>query len=90
MFSHIKNCLISAAACFLVYSACGQAHAEAPLKVVASQAIYADIVKHIGKERVDTKFVASPKFNVHFIQPKPSDVRNVSKADLVVYTGLGL
>ena len=64
--------------------------AAEPLKVVATQAMYADIVKQIGKDKVDVKFVASPKFNVHFIQPKPSDVRNVSHADLVVYTGLDL
>ena len=64
--------------------------AAEPLKIVASQAIYADIVKQIGKDRVDAKFVAPPKFNVHFIQPKPSDVRNVARADLVVWTGLDI
>ncbi len=60
------------------------------LKVVTTQAMYADIVKQVGKEKVDVKFVAPPKFNVHFIQPKPSDVRNVAHADLVVWTGLDL
>ena len=60
------------------------------LKIVTTQAIYADIVKQVGKDKVDVKFVASPKLNVHFIQPKPSDVRNVFHADLVVYTGLDL
>ena len=60
------------------------------LKVVASQAMYADIVKQIGKDKVEVKFVAPPKFNVHFIQPKPSDVRNVARADLVVWTGLDI
>ena len=64
--------------------------AAEPLKVVATQGMYADVVKQIGKDKVDVKFVASPKFNVHFIQPKPSDVRNVAHADLVVYTGLDL
>jgi len=64
--------------------------AAGPIKVVATQAMYADIVKQIGKDKVDVKFVAPPKFNVHFIQPKPSDVRNVAHADLVVYTGLDL
>ncbi len=64
--------------------------ADGPLKVVATQTLYADIVRQIGKEKVEVKSVASPKFNVHFIQPKPSDVRNVAHADLVVYTGLDL
>ena len=63
---------------------------ENQLKVVATQTMYADIVKEIGKDKVDVKYVAQPKFNVHFIQPKPSDVRNVAKADLYVKAGLDL
>ena len=75
----------------LFLAACGPLYAgQGPLKVVTSQAMYADIVKQIGGDKVEVKFVASPKFNVHFIQPKPSDVRNVAHADLVVYTGLDL
>ena len=64
--------------------------AEAPLKIVATQTLFADIVKQIGKDKVDVKYIAQPKFNVHFIQPKPSDVRNVLKADLYVNAGLDL
>jgi zinc/manganese transport system substrate-binding protein len=72
---------VSAAPCYAKDSA---------VKVVATQTIYADIVKEIGKEKVEVKIVAGPKFNVHFIQPKPSDVRNVAKADLYVNAGLDL
>ena len=64
--------------------------AAVPLKVVATQTMYADLVRQIGKDKVDVKSVATPKFNVHFIQPKPSDVRNVAKADLYVNAGLDL
>ena len=63
---------------------------DGTLKIVATQTMYADIVKEIGKDKVDVKYVAQPKFNVHFIQPKPSDVRNVAKADLYVDAGLDL
>ncbi|MCX5688080.1 MAG: metal ABC transporter substrate-binding protein [Candidatus Omnitrophica bacterium] len=63
---------------------------EAPLKIVTTQTLFADIVKQIGKDRVEVKYIAQPKFNVHFIQPKPSDVRNVAKADLYVNAGLDL
>ena len=62
----------------------------APLKIVASQAFFADLVKQIGGERVEVKFVAPPKFNVHFIQPRPSDIRNLAQANLAVYCGLDL
>ncbi len=73
-----------------VCSASNPCFAEGPLKVVTTQALFADIVKQVGGEYVDVKFVASPKFNTHFIQPKPSDVRNVAKADLYVNSGLDL
>ena len=61
-----------------------------PIKVVATTTSYASLVKEVGKDKVEVKSVASPKFSVHSIQPKPSDVRNVSEADLFVYTGLDL
>lgn len=67
-----------------------QVFAAQPLKVVATQTMYADIVRQIGKEKVEVKSVAPPRFNVHFIQPKPSDVRNVAKADLYINAGLDL
>lgn len=60
------------------------------LKVVATQTMYSSVVKEIGKDKVDVKYVAPPKFNVHFIQPKPTDVRNITKADLYVDAGLDL
>ena len=63
---------------------------ENQLKVVATQTMYAQVVKEIGKDKVDVKYVAPPKFNVHFIQPKPTDVRNITKADLYVDAGLDL
>ena len=63
---------------------------EGKLKIVATQTMFADIVQEIGKDKVDVKYIAPPKFNVHFIQPKPSDVRNVTKADLYVNAGLDL
>lgn len=69
----------------------GLAHAAADkLNVVVSTVLFEDLVKKIGGDRVAVKHVASPRFNVHFIQPKPSDVRNVSKADLFVFAGLDL
>lgn len=60
------------------------------LNIVATQAIFADIVKQVGGDKVVVSAVASPKYNVHFIQPKPSDVRRVAKADLYVNGGLDL
>jgi len=48
------------------------------------------LVKAIGGEDVEVSYVASPKFNPHFIEPKPSDVLRVKRADLFVHAGLDL
>lgn len=63
---------------------------EKKLNVVATQTIFADMVKQIGGDRVEVSAVASPRYNIHFIQPKPSDVRRVGRADLYVNSGLDL
>ncbi len=60
------------------------------LNVVTTTTIFADLVKQIGGERVEVKAVASPKQNIHFYSPKPSDVRAVASADLYVNAGLDL
>src|SRR3990167_3518430 len=61
-----------------------------PLNIVTTQAIFADLVQEIAGDKANVIAIASPKYNVHFIQPKPSDVRKVSKADLYVNAGLDL
>ena len=67
-------------------------HAEAAgkLRVVATLSTFADLARTIGGEQVDVAAIASPKFNPHFIEPKPSDVLKVKRADLLVHAGLDL
>ncbi len=67
-----------------------QAHAEGKIKVVATMTIFADLVKKIGGDHVQVHTVASPRFNPHFVEPKPSDVLRTSQADLFVHGGLDL
>jgi zinc/manganese transport system substrate-binding protein len=64
--------------------------AAGKLNVVATTAFNADLARKVGGELVDVKSVAPPKFNVHFIQPKPSDVKNVARADVYITSGLDL
>ena len=66
------------------------ASAEKPLNVVATLSTFADLAKMVGGEHVVVSTIASPKFNPHFIEPKPSDVLKVKKADLFVHAGLDL
>lgn len=91
MSTRLKNMFIFFTCYALVFSCQKLLFASGTsLKIVATQTLYADIVKQIGKDKVEVKYIAQPKFDVHFIQPKPSDVRNVSKADLYVNAGLDL
>ncbi len=64
--------------------------AEAKLKVVTTLSTFADLVKTIGQDEVDVSYVAPPRFNPHFIEPRPSDVLKVKRADLFVHAGLDL
>jgi zinc/manganese transport system substrate-binding protein len=64
-------------------------HVE-PLKVITSTTTFASLVQEVGGEKVSVEAIALPKFNIHFIQPKPSDVRRVRKAELFVFAGLDL
>ncbi len=64
--------------------------AEKTLNIVTTQTIFADLVKQVGKDKVTVTAVASPKYNIHFIQPKPSDVRKVAKANLYFNAGMDL
>ncbi len=64
--------------------------AAKPLKVVTTLSTFADLVQTIGGDRVEVAAIAPPQFNPHFIEPKPSDVLKVKRADLFVHAGLDL
>jgi len=66
------------------------AWAESKLHVIATLSTFADLAKTVGGDHVDVTAVASPKFNPHFIEPKPSDILKLKKADLFVHAGLDL
>ena len=80
---------LSAAACFLVGTSGARAD-EHPLKVVATLSSFEDLAKTIGGEHVAVSHIASPKFNPHFIEPKPSDIVKVKQATLLIHAGLDL
>jgi len=74
----------------LAASPVGASAAEKRLNVVATLSTFADLAKTIGGDHVDVSYVASPKFNPHFIEPKPSDVLKVKRADVLIHAGLDL
>lgn len=87
----MKPCLNGLVCCVALVVVRGVANAaERPLRVATTLSTFADLVRTVGGERVDVSVIAPPKFNPHFIEPKPSDVLKVKRADLLVHGGLDL
>lgn len=61
----------------------------APLRVVASFSILADMVNEVGGPAVDVQALVGPNADPHGFEPSPSDARRLARAELVVVNGLG-
>ncbi len=66
----------------------GAAIQAAPLRVVATTPDLASIAQSIGGERVEVQSLARGVQNAHFVEPKPSLIVKLMKADLFIQTGL--
>lgn len=66
------------------------AHAQtAPLRVVASFSLLADLVREIGGSAVSVHELVGPGADAHVFAPRPIDAQRVAQAELVVVNGLG-
>ncbi len=72
--------------------AAGAARAQSPqlLPVVASFSILADMVRQIGGDAVAVTGLVPPDGDPHTYEPRPSDLRALVAARLLVLNGLGL
>jgi ABC-type Zn uptake system ZnuABC Zn-binding protein ZnuA len=61
-----------------------------PVRVVTSVSTYAAIAREIVGDRGTVASIAGGDENVHFVQPKPSFVPLLARADVLVATGLDL
>jgi len=89
----IRNFVRSITAIVIILACNENANAdsiELPIKVCTTLSSYADIAKTIGGDRVEASSVASPRFNPHFIEARPSDVLKIKRADLFIHSGLDL
>lgn len=68
----------------------GLVPAHAALDVVAATPELASITREVGGSLVSTYSIAKPNQDYHMIDPKPSDVSRVAKAELIVRVGLDL
>ena len=63
---------------------------QAPIRVVVTLPVYADLVREIGGEAVEVSSIANPNEDAHFVRPKPSFALDLRRADAFVTTGLDL
>ena len=77
--------LLSIASLLLV-----SAPAFAVVRVVTSTADFASLAQSIGGKRVETVSLARGYQDPHFVEPKPSFILRLSRADLLIVAGLDL
>jgi zinc/manganese transport system substrate-binding protein len=75
---------------FLLVSLLAAAPAAAKVQVVTSLQDFASIADAVGGKRVETVALARGYQDPHFVEPKPSFVLKLSKADLLIVAGLEL
>jgi len=63
---------------------------RAPLRVVTTLPVYAELVVEIGGSEVEVSSIANPNEDAHFVRPKPSFALDLRRADAFVTTGLDL
>jgi zinc/manganese transport system substrate-binding protein len=63
--------------------------AAAPVKVVATFSVLADMVREVGGERVTVTSIVGPDGDAHVYEPTPLDAKAITRADLLVVNGLG-
>lgn len=63
---------------------------DAPLRVLATTTLIADVAANIGGDLVEVTALIPPDADVHAFQPTPRDVLRVAEADIVLVNGAGL
>ena len=64
--------------------------AQAKVKVVTTLGDLAAMAKEVGGDEVEVETLASPQQDPHYVDAKPSFVRQVAGADLLVLNGMSL
>jgi manganese/zinc/iron transport system substrate-binding protein len=78
----------------VVVAACGDGTREPPdsdiVKVVATTNIVADLVRTIGGSEVEVEALMGPGIDPHLYKASAGDVRRMSSADAIFYSGIHL
>ncbi len=86
----MKSVAIAAAVAVLsTASAWGQTGNKQPVNIVAAENFYGDVAKQIGGSSVKvTSILSNPDQDPHLFEVSPSVGRNVSAAQIVIYSGI--
>ncbi|MGZ3428601.1 MAG: metal ABC transporter substrate-binding protein, partial [Polyangia bacterium] len=68
----------------------GIGRADAKVHVVTSIETFTDLARRVGGDRVEVKSLSHGYMDPHFVEPKPSLVIDLNRADLLVHVGLEL
>ncbi|MEM6589748.1 MAG: zinc ABC transporter substrate-binding protein [Pseudomonadota bacterium] len=64
------------------------AHADEPIKVVATFSILGDMVSVVGGDAIELTTLVGPDGDAHVYSPTPQDAKAVSEADVLMINGL--
>ncbi len=64
--------------------------AAAAIEIVAATPELADLARQVGGDRVSVYSIAKPNQDYHMIEPRPSDVSRIARAEMVVRIGMDL
>lgn len=86
--------VVAAALLATLAAACGSSGpadgADAPVKVITTTTIFADMVRQVGGDRVSVESLVPKGGEVHTFDPTPGDIRRITEAKLAFRNGLGL
>lgn len=76
--------------CFLFFCILRCFSQEEKVNIVCSTLDFADFAKAIAQEKADIYAISEGDYDLHFFQPKPSQVIKLKNADLLIVGGLGV
>jgi zinc/manganese transport system substrate-binding protein len=82
--------VLAAAFLLAIVAVVATSPAVAAISIVAATPELADIAKQVGGDKVSVYSIAKPNQDYHMIEPRPSDVSKIARADIVVRIGLDL
>lgn len=90
MTNHARNACHLVAAVLTAATLLLPQTADAEVEVVATLGDLASAAREVGGDHVDVETLARPQEDPHYVDAKPSYVRTLSQADLLVANGMSL